>query len=119
MKKISCQILFDKEQGTLIRTLEPIPFELDGKQYTVPAGFLSDGMSVPRLFWRLISPPINAATLVPSIKHDWLYKEHICPRIVADVLYAVELEASGFPRWKCVLVYIGVSIGGGRHWRQQ
>lgn len=114
--KISCQILFDKEHGTLLRTLEPVSFSINGKEYTVPVGFISDGMSIPRLYWRFLSPPINGVTLVPSIIHDWLYKNHICTRREADIWYYHALRFNGYPRWKAGLVFIGVRIGGYPHW---
>lgn len=37
-------------------------------------GFISDGMSVPKCLWSLISPKIDARTLLPSIKHDFLFE---------------------------------------------
>ncbi|HIE98682.1 MAG TPA: DUF1353 domain-containing protein, partial [Fuerstia sp.] len=38
----------------------------------VPAGFVSDGASIPRLFWAIIGPPIGSSHLLPAIVHDYL-----------------------------------------------
>ena len=59
---------------TKFKTLEEIQFVFDGKVLVIPAGFISDGMSVPRLLWGFISPQINAQTLHQSICHDFLFE---------------------------------------------
>lgn len=117
MRHISCDILFDEERGTLLRTLEPVSFDIAGRVYTVPVGFVSDGMSVPRFLWRFLSPPIYGATLVPSICHDYAYLKAVCTRRQADAWYYHALRFNGYPRWRCALTYIGVRIFGRSHWR--
>ena len=43
---------------------------------TVPAGFRSDGASVPRFFWRAVFPPGEPAALRAAILHDYVYRTH-------------------------------------------
>jgi len=114
-KHINCQILFDSRHGTLIRTEEAIFFTIHDRTVIIPRGYISDGMSVPRLLWRLLSPPINGETLIPSIIHDWLYDSLYCSRFEADLHYYHDLLANGFPKWKAVLTFIGVRLFGGSH----
>ncbi len=119
MKTLKTEIFADDKGCTQIRLLEPLPFEYNGVRYEIPAGFVSDGASVPRFFWRLVDPPITAATLVPSVKHDYIYrtKRKIMTRREADILYYNDLLANGYNRTKSRLTYVGVRIGGGSSWR--
>jgi len=40
----------------------------------VPAGFIFDGASIPRLFWNLLIP--TGILLIPAIFHDYAYRHH-------------------------------------------
>lgn len=115
---------------TAITLAEPLEFEFpfptccDALQrpriLTVPCGFVSDGASVPRFFWRLLSPPLDPITLAPSIVHDWLYIHGAgmgFTRNECDIWYHEALFANGYPLWKCELTYAGIRIGGWRRWR--
>ncbi len=105
------------EDGNLVILAEtPIRFTYQGVPYTVPADFRSDGASVPRFFWRLLSPPVDPKTLVPSIVHDYLYKNKIGTRKGADLWYRDALIENGYPRWKAELTYWGLRVGGASHW---
>lgn len=106
--------------GKVIETLEDYGFSFGGIPLKVPAHYLSDGMSVPRcLLWWLLSPCIDPVTLAPSCVHDWLYDFHSdygISRAEADAWYYDALREAGFPRWKSLLVYVGVRVFGGRRW---
>lgn len=115
------------ERGDLFELLEPLCFELPPRpplwllkrRFTVPVGFKSDGASVPRFLWRLLSPRIDPITLAPSIAHDWLYTQagrRDLTRGECDSWYRDALILRGYPRWKSQLTYIGVRLFGGRHW---
>ena len=101
------------------RLLRPLRVRLPSRTVTVPKGYLSDGASVPRILWRLLSPPIDPITLTPSIVHDWLYDHGSAlglTRIEADAWYADALHQNGYPAWKCLLTYAGTRLGGGSRW---
>ncbi|MBR4674192.1 MAG: DUF1353 domain-containing protein [Victivallales bacterium] len=97
---------------------EPLEFDFNGTTYTIPAGFKSDGMSVPRFLWSVISPQIDAVTLEPSIIHDFLYSEKICTREEADEWYYEALLKNGYQRIKAKLVYAGIRLFGKSHWAE-
>ena len=115
-KHIDCQIQFDTQRGTLIRTLEPLFFRVHDRTVIIPRGYISDGMSVPRALWRLLSPPVYGETLIPSIIHDWMYDSLYCSRREADLYYYHGLLANGYPQWKSILTYIGVRLFGASHY---
>lgn len=107
------------ENGSVIVLDEPFEFEVSGKKYTIERDYRSNGMSIPRAFWSLISPQFDPITLVPSICHDWLYNNHICTRECADKWYRDALIANGFPVAKARLVYLSLRVFGESHWNEK
>ena len=92
-----------------------LDFTLDGTHYVVPAGFRSDGMSVPRWLWSIVSPRLDFITLVPSVIHDWLYATHIVARAVADGWYREALVRCGYGIVKAFVVWLAIKIFGYWH----
>lgn len=114
--KVSAEI-FDEGGITKIRLTKSIIFiGNDGRKYIIPEGYVSDGASVPRFFWRILSPCIDGRTLPASIIHDFEYKHKIGTRAGADKDYYARLVADGYPRVKAAATYIGVRAGGSKHW---
>ena len=107
---------YDEEMGDVIIMMTPIKFEHKGVVYVVPEGFRSDGMSINRIFWRMLSPKLDFKTLVPSVIHDWCYSTGVISRKEADELYYDLLVENGFGKIKSRLVYWGVRLGGGSHY---
>ena len=110
------RIEWDNERGDKIVLVTPLKFTFKGVEYIIPAGWESDGMSVPRFFWRTLSPKINGKTLVPSLIHDFMYENHIGTRAEADAFYKANLIEKGFGKIKSWLVWCGVRIGGWSHY---
>ena len=94
----------------------PLLFYIGNSCYTIESGYRSNGMSVPRCLWSIISPQYSPITLFPSICHDWLYDNHVVSRIVADKWYQQALIENGYPEWKSELVYDAVRMFGKSHW---
>lgn len=118
-ENIYWQIAEDEEMGKVIILVTPIRFEHNGKEYTVPAGFASDGCSCPRFFWRMLSPALDFVTLIPSVVHDWCYSTGVMGRKEADDLYYDMLVANGFGKIKSKLVWLGVRLGGSSHYNKE
>lgn len=81
---------------------------------TVPAGFVTDFASVPRLplvFFLLGGIAHRAAVL-----HDWLYTNHLFSRAQSDAVLRAAAIASGVPAWKAWALWAGVRIGGWHAW---
>jgi hypothetical protein len=80
----------------------------------VPAGFVTDFASVPRVpvaFW-LFGDTAHAAAVV----HDWLYSTEIFPKDTADSVFYEAMRASGIGFWRARFMYWGVAYGGGAAW---
>lgn len=80
-----------------------------GEHWVVPKGFMTDGSSVPRFFWRLEDPFGEA--LRAAIPHDYFCKYDAVPRKQADQAFYTWLLSIGVSRIKALLMYIGVRIG--------
>lgn len=86
--------------------------------FTVPAGFVTDGASIPRFLWRICGHPMSTKRFPAAVLHDWLYYEvNSFTREEADQVYRDGLISLGFPRWKANLEYYAIRWFGGSHWK--
>lgn len=71
----------------------------------VEPGFITDGASVPRLFWWIASPCTDA--FEAAVLHDWrLFNEMSNPHW----LFFVDLLRYGVPKWRAYLLYLAVKF---------
>ena len=107
--------------------LEPLTYwPLAAEAVMVPAGFLTDGASVPRLLWALY-PPFGGEYDRAAVVHDYLYRfaelyhgndhGHIS-RGQADDLMLEMMEVDGFRPSGRRTVWSGVRVGGWVSWRR-
>ena len=82
----------------------------------IPAGFVTDGGSIPRLLWRVIGPPVDAQTIAAFIRHDWNYQTARVKRKQADQQLYADLRAAGVSRLRAYAIYAGVRAFGGSHY---
>lgn len=77
----------------------------------VPAGFITDFASVPRIFWSIL-PPFGRYTK-SAVLHDFLceeWKKGKNTRKKADSIFLESMKAVGVKRLTRVLLYLGVRI---------
>lgn len=85
-------------------------FEVHGVK--VPAGFIFDGASTPRLFWSII-PPYKDVKIAACV-HDHLCEVAQCKedRLFADRLfYKMLIENPRINDTRALIGYVGVRIG--------
>lgn len=82
----------------------------------VPRGFVTDGGSIPRFFWRVIGSPMEAATCGPYIRHDWRYQTGLMSRADADDALYEELREAGVGYARAKAIYLAVRACGWRHY---
>lgn len=91
------------------------PFRFVGSRtIEVSAGFITDGASVPRVFWNLFSP--TGSYLGAAVIHDFLYATKPVSRKEADAIFLEAMKAAGVgfvSRW---IVYSAVRAGGWAAW---
>ena len=86
----------------------------------VPADFLFDGASIPRILWEEIGSPFQPRFMAPALVHDWIYRaEDHCgfSRKEADKLFKKLLLANGVDEDLAKSMYAGVRIGGADSWK--
>lgn len=94
--------------------LEPFRFSIDGKTHEIPAGFVFDGNSSPRLMWAICSP-VGGVYGEAGPVHDWFYSlDCTTPvsRHKADLIHkAIGVERGAEP-FRAALVFAGIRAGG-------
>jgi hypothetical protein len=109
------QIADDHDDGLWILAL-PLVYESDAAErtITVPAGFRTDLASVPRL--PMVFLLAGDCAREAAVVHDYLYTSHIVDRAMADAVLREASAVTGVPAWRRWLMWLGVRIGGARHW---
>ena len=104
--------------GDIITLLEDLTVTWRGKTVTVPAGFESDGCSVPEFLWDTVSPQLDPRTLRAAIVHDYLYRNALpgWTRKDADELFYDFMVEDGMSKFKAGIAYYGVRWFGGGCW---
>src|SRR5574341_241530 len=111
----------------LWRLEEPLAYRArDGRVFLVPAGFITDGASLPRPLWFLY-PPFGGEYDRAAIVHDCLYQHaelftgtdhgHFS-RGEADRLMLEMMEVDEFRLTGRRVVYRGIRSGGWWSWRK-
>ena len=110
----------ETNRGDIITTLEDHTETWNGRTFTIPAGFESDGVSTPRFLWTTISPAIHPQTIRGGVDHDFVYREQPSgwTRKDADRLFYDVIRADGFPLVRSKLAYAGLRMFGGKAWKE-
>lgn len=90
----------------------------------IDAGFIWDGMSIPKFAWSTTGTPYSPKHVVPGLLHDWGYRE---PRDFHgwapkrkdwDVLMRDLLVENGEGKYNRSKMYSMVRVFGGKAWRK-
>ncbi|EGQ5165988.1 DUF1353 domain-containing protein [Salmonella enterica] len=95
------------------RVYEPFAFYLSDDEsdvIEVPAGFITDLASVPRVFWILLPPDGKYAKA--AIIHDYLYDNALRTKKEADLIFLDGMTVLGVPKWKRTIMYWAVRLFG-------
>jgi len=90
------------------------------KELKVPANFITDGASCPKILWAFCSP-MTGPQAEAAVLHDWLYSRDsgaICKRKQADKIFYNAMLDGGTSKLKARLIYHGVRIGGRGSWKK-
>lgn len=85
---------------------------------TVPAGFVTDFASVPKLLWNVL-PPFGRYGKA-AIVHDYLYRtQGYASKPVADAIFLEAMKALGVPTLTRYVMFYAVRLFGGRSYKGQ
>lgn len=96
----------------------PLEYRIGNTQHVVevPAGFVTDFASTPRIAWALFPPFGRYQTA--AIVHDFLYWDQACSREEADKLFLYAMEESDVDFTTREFLYLAVRKGGQLAWDQ-
>jgi hypothetical protein len=94
---------------------------------TTPKGFITDGASIPRFFWRVIGGPFGRYRTA-AVPHDAAYRGELIvthlgrpiPRLArctADEWFLDIMRYEGIAPWKRRVMWWAVRHFGGRSWK--
>lgn len=98
-----------------VELLAPLLVQTRKGQIEVPAGFLSDGASIPWAARCIAGDPFSFEYLHAAIIHDALYRQKFLDHInraQADLIFRDLMWDTGVPIWKIPAFYSAVRIGG-------
>ncbi|EEI4447826.1 DUF1353 domain-containing protein [Salmonella enterica] len=101
------------------RVYEPFEFYLSDDEsdvIEVPAGFVTDLASVPRIFWSLMPPDGRYAKA--AIIHDYMYDNAQRTKREADRIFLDGMTVLGVPKWKRTVMYLAVRLFGRGNYRK-
>ena len=93
--------------------VEPLKFWVDYIECEIPAGFVSDGASIPRMFWSIITSPFHPKVIKRAFQHDYLYRVHIVPKDRADRKFKKGLIYDDFAKETAETMYSALKLFGG------
>ena len=88
-----------------------------GDRIIVPAGFITDFASVPRIFWSLYPPMGKYAGA--TIIHDYLYITQERTRKETDLIFLEAMKVLNVPFFRRQIIYRAVRLGGWLPWRKR
>ena len=85
----------------------------------IPAGFRTDGASIPRYLWSVVGQPMRAAFARAAIVHDFYYRTQTIQRSTADAIFRDMLLEDGVSKARAQVMYRAVQWFGWIPWRKR
>ena len=92
---------------------DELSFENSKYKVTIKPGLLTDGASIPKVFWSIIGCPLNGKYVGSALIHDGLYASHVLSKEESDLLFLDMMEHNKVSLWRRKLMYWAVKFGGG------
>jgi hypothetical protein len=99
----------EKQDGDQWKVLEQFVAQVDAAQIAVPAGYVTDLASVPRLPLAYLLAGNRAPKA--AVIHDWLY-ETKAGKDYADNVFLAAMKAEGINRFVARAMYFAVRVFG-------
>jgi len=100
------------EDDVQFKLLAPLIYQSDiaGQTFIIPAGFVTDFASVPRV--PIIYGLFGDRAHHESVPHDFIYQTHITTRALADKVFLEAMKAREKSEFVRFGMYWGVVLGG-------
>lgn len=113
MSQFTTPAILEMLDRYLWRVYEPFEFYLSDDNsdvIAVPAGFVTDLATIPRIFWSVLQPDGKYAKA--AIIHDYLYDNALRTKKDADLIFLDGMTVLGVPKWKRTIMYCAVRLFG-------
>ena len=90
--------------------------DLKWRDIVVPAGFICDLDSVPRI--PLVYSKFKGRTTAAAVIHDFLYDQQFTTRRTADKLFNQAMKDEGVGTYHRRIIYRAVRLFGGLAWKR-
>ena len=82
--------------------------------FHIPKGFVTDGASVPKIFWGFpfYFTPFQGKVLPGAVCHDFMYSKKFQPRYLADWFLYKIMGKYGVGMFKRLAYFVAVRLGG-------
>ena len=115
MARILSKLLLEPTPGRQWRVVCPFAVETDAAGIlTVPADFVCNLNSIPRVLWWASTP---ADFPEAGVVHDYLYRTHATSQATADAVYYEMLRALGMGTVRARARYCALRVFGRRAYR--
>ena len=99
----------------ILRT--PYKYQMDsGEILYIPAGFYTDGASIPKAFWSIIGGPWGKY-LYAALPHDYGYYTQMHTREEVDRKFLIVMKELGVSWWKYGVMHRAVRDWGWIPWK--
>jgi hypothetical protein len=101
-----------------VKLMESVVYTLpDGRRLLIKKGFIFDGGSIPRFFWRIIGHPLDHEFIRAVLPHDGLYASELLPQDECDRIFLEFMQYYDCIGWvKRNAMYKAVDWFGGNVW---
>ncbi len=89
-----------------------------GVTHEVPIGFVTDGASIPKIFWSIVGSPFTGLYSEAALIHDYLYCKQKTTRGYADSVFLEAMKELGVSWWKRRAMWTAVRVGGWAPWNK-
>jgi hypothetical protein len=118
MKQFNGDVILEELDNGSWKLQDDFSYEDEYIKITIKSNFITDGASIPKLFWSIIGNPLENDLLKPAIIHDGLYTLMQLKRLECDKLLKEMLLFNGTSKMKAYLIYYIVRLFGGSHWKK-
>ena len=92
-----------------------LQFKWSGNTIIIPAWFIFNWASIPRIFWVFFTP-MDTDTIIASAVHDFLYEKKLFTRKKSDEIYYEVMTVCNTPSLKKVLQFLWLRLWWGYVW---
>lgn len=90
-----------------------------GEEWIAPAGTITDGATIPPMFWPICGNPLQGSYRDPAVIHDAYYQSHARPKDKVDRMFYEAMLFAGTNPVKAWFMWQAVSWFGGWTWDEK